>query len=133
VQVPDSIPRPEYAASGEPINEMRSRAQNSGELRLSVELVPVHVLPDLQTKVLFLKPDVDLYLGAVPIYTPKQIAGIRKACLLARQILDKAHAAVWPGVTTDEIDKVVSVGRTSLYGQATVHLTTARHWAASVE
>lgn len=71
-EVPESIPRPEYAANGEPINEMRSRAQNS-----------------------------------VPIYTPKQIAGIRKACLLARQILDKAHAAVRPGVTTDEIDKVV--------------------------
>lgn len=37
LQVPESIPRPEYAASGEPINEMRSRAQNSGEVQLSMK------------------------------------------------------------------------------------------------
>lgn len=33
---------------------------------------------------------------------------MRVACRLAREILDKAHAAVKPGVTTDEIDQVVS-------------------------
>ena len=44
---------------------------------------------------------------AVPIRNAKDIAGIRAACKLARQILDKAHAAVKPGVTTDEIDQVV--------------------------
>ena len=45
---------------------------------------------------------------AVPIRSPKEIAGMRVACRLAREILDKAHAAVKPGVTTDEIDQVVS-------------------------
>ena len=44
---------------------------------------------------------------AVPIRNAKDIAGMRAACKLARQILDKAHAAVKPGVTTDEIDQVV--------------------------
>lgn len=44
---------------------------------------------------------------AVPIRNAKDIAGMRAACKLARQILDKAHAAVKPGVTTDEIDHVV--------------------------
>lgn len=33
---------------------------------------------------------------------------MRVACRLAREILDKAHATVKPGVTTDEIDRVVS-------------------------
>lgn len=45
---------------------------------------------------------------AVPIRSAKEIAGMRVACRLARDILDKAHAAVKPGVTTDEIDRVVS-------------------------
>lgn len=42
----------------------------------------------------------------VPIRTPKQIAGHRAACALGRDILDAAHRAVRPGVTTDEIDRV---------------------------
>lgn len=45
----------------------------------------------------------------MPIYSAQQLAGIREACRLARHILDTAHAAVRPGVTTDEIDKVVRV------------------------
>lgn len=45
---------------------------------------------------------------AVPIRSAKEIAGMRVACRLAREILDKAHATVKPGVTTDEIDRVVS-------------------------
>ncbi|KAK9814651.1 hypothetical protein WJX72_009256 [[Myrmecia] bisecta] len=43
----------------------------------------------------------------VPVRTPKEIEGLRAACRLARQVLDKAHAAIAPGVTTDEIDRVV--------------------------
>ena len=46
---------------------------------------------------------------AVPIRNAKDIAGMRAACKLARQILDEAHAAVKPGVTTDEIDQVVII------------------------
>lgn len=52
---------------------------------------------------------VSLLMGdAVPTRSAKEIAGMRVACRLAREILDKAHAAVKPGVTTDEIDQVVS-------------------------
>ncbi|KAL3143379.1 Microtubule-associated protein 1A [Trebouxia sp. C0009 RCD-2024] len=43
----------------------------------------------------------------VPIRSAKEIAGMRVACRLAREVLDKAHAAVRPGVTTDEIDRIV--------------------------
>ena len=39
----------------------------------------------------------------------KQIEGIRRACRLGREILDKAHRMIKPGVTTDEIDKAVSL------------------------
>ena len=46
--------------------------------------------------------------AAVPVRTPEEIAGIREACRIGRLVLDKAHAAVRPGVTTDEIDRVVS-------------------------
>ena len=45
--------------------------------------------------------------SAAPIRTAKQIEGLRRACRVAREILDKAHAAIKPGITTDEIDKVV--------------------------
>lgn len=48
---------------------------------------------------------------AVPVYNSKQIEGIRRACVLGREVLDKAHAAVRPGVTTDEIDRVVGLVR----------------------
>jgi methionyl aminopeptidase len=42
------------------------------------------------------------------IHSERDIAGIREACLIGRQVLDAAHAAVRPGITTDEIDRIVS-------------------------
>jgi methionyl aminopeptidase len=42
-----------------------------------------------------------------PLLTPEQIGRMRTACVLGREILDAAHRAVRPGVTTDEIDRVV--------------------------
>ena len=45
-----------------------------------------------------------------PVRTAKQIAGHRAACALGRDILDAAHRAVRPGVTTDEIDRVRRAG-----------------------
>lgn len=43
----------------------------------------------------------------VPSRSPEEIAGIREACRIGRLVLDAAHAAIAPGVTTDEIDRVV--------------------------
>ncbi|KAF2436896.1 methionine aminopeptidase [Tothia fuscella] len=37
----------------------------------------------------------------------KEIAGMRKVCRLAREVLDLAAAAAKPGVTTDQIDEIV--------------------------
>jgi hypothetical protein len=44
----------------------------------------------------------------VAIRSADEIAGIRRACRVGREVLDAAAAAVRPGVTTDEIDRVVS-------------------------
>jgi methionyl aminopeptidase len=41
-----------------------------------------------------------------PVRNAKQIEGFTAACKLGRDILDAAHRAIRPGVTTDEIDRV---------------------------
>ena len=43
----------------------------------------------------------------VPQWSGRELNGIRKACLAGREILDVAAAAVRPGITTDEIDRIV--------------------------
>jgi methionyl aminopeptidase len=44
----------------------------------------------------------------VPVVSDEaDLAKLRKCCLIARQALDAGHAMVKPGVTTEEIDKVV--------------------------
>ena len=42
-----------------------------------------------------------------PVHTEKEIKKMRKANRLGREILDAAHRIIRPGVTTDEIDRVV--------------------------
>lgn len=71
-QIPEGIPKPDYAYDGTPHSELLSRQQQT-----------------------------------IPIRNAKAIAGMRQACKLAREIIDKAHAAVKPGVTTDELDQIV--------------------------
>ena len=43
----------------------------------------------------------------IKILNKEEIAGMRKVCRLAREVLDLAAAEVRPGVTTDHIDKIV--------------------------
>ena len=49
------------------------------------------------------------FVAAAAIRSEKELKALRQTCKLARDILDTAHAAVKPGITTDEIDRVVSV------------------------
>lgn len=42
-----------------------------------------------------------------PVYEGKQLEKIRAACKIGREALDAGHAIIKPGVTTEEIDKVV--------------------------
>lgn len=44
---------------------------------------------------------------AVKVRTEKDVKGIRTACAIGREVLDAAAAAIAPGVTTDEIDRIV--------------------------
>ena len=48
-----------------------------------------------------------IFLHAVPIRSKQQIEGIREACRIGRIVLDAAHAAIKPGVTTDDLDAIV--------------------------
>ena len=43
----------------------------------------------------------------IPVYTAEQIAGIRAACIIGREVLDIAGNAVAIGVTGDALDKIV--------------------------
>ena len=43
----------------------------------------------------------------IKVYTAEEIAGIRAACVIGREVLDQGGLAVKAGVTTDEIDRVV--------------------------
>jgi methionyl aminopeptidase len=43
----------------------------------------------------------------IPIHTEQEIQGIRRACLIAREVLDMACSQTRPGMTTLDIDKMV--------------------------
>jgi len=48
--------------------------------------------------------------NAIRIYGPEELdgeTGLRHACLMGREVLDVAGKALRPGVTTDEIDRIV--------------------------
>eukprot|EP00258_Populus_trichocarpa_P023984 XP_024440003.1 methionine aminopeptidase 1A [Populus trichocarpa] len=53
-----------------------------------------------------IEPSSDLQ-HVVEIKTPEQIERMRETCRIAREVLDAAARIIRPGVTTDEIDRVV--------------------------
>uniref|UniRef100_A0A0D3BQ15 C6H2-type domain-containing protein n=1 Tax=Brassica oleracea var. oleracea TaxID=109376 RepID=A0A0D3BQ15_BRAOL len=53
-----------------------------------------------------IEPNSDLQ-HVVEIKTPEQIQRMRETCKIAREVLDAAARVIRPGVTTDEIDRVV--------------------------
>lgn len=46
-------------------------------------------------------------MNKILIYKKDEIKKIRKACMMGREILDIAAAAIRPGITTDELDAIV--------------------------
>ena len=46
--------------------------------------------------------------NTIRIYTPDEIEGIRRACVIGREVLDIVGNAVAVGVTCDELDRIVS-------------------------
>lgn len=70
--------------------------------------VPEHIeKPDWYSNGLPISEQRNDRLNKIPIYTKDEIKKIRKACMLGREILDIAAAAIVPGTTTDEIDEIV--------------------------
>ncbi|OAY77920.1 Methionine aminopeptidase 1A [Ananas comosus] len=53
-----------------------------------------------------IEPNSDLQTR-VEIKTPEQIERMRETCRIAREVLDAAARVIQPGITTDEIDRVV--------------------------
>ena len=43
----------------------------------------------------------------IKVYNQEEIEGVRLVCKLAREVLDIAAAALKPGITGEEIDKIV--------------------------
>ncbi len=77
-QVPGEIPRPDYA------NEMQGISMSEQRDRANNK--------------------------AIRVYGPKELdseKGLRHACAMGREVLDIAGKALRPGVTTDEIDRIV--------------------------
>ncbi|EFN52273.1 hypothetical protein CHLNCDRAFT_54612 [Chlorella variabilis] len=96
----------------------QGRSLNMPDFKWTGELRPARIGPMRQIPDHIPKPD--YYLGgyptaemesrqqhAVKLRTERDVAGIREACAIGRRVLDAAAAAVAPGVTTDEIDRVV--------------------------
>lgn len=96
----------------------RSRSSTRPSFSYNGSLVPYRVSPDRKLPEHIPKPDYyetgeaeaerrSEARNTPPVHTEKQIKKMRKANLLGREILDAAHRAIKPGVTTDEIDRIV--------------------------
>lgn len=90
-----------------------SKFKYAGALHASYPLtpkrpVPEHIVkPDWAANGLPLSEQRNDRLNHIPTYNKAEIKKIRKACMLGREVLDIAAAAVRPGITTDELDAIV--------------------------
>lgn len=80
------------------------RPEKIGPTRRVPEGIP---LPDYARSSIPFSEQESRQQHSVPIRTEKEIAKARAACRIGREVLDEAARAVRPGVTTDEIDRVV--------------------------
>ncbi|GEM11708.1 methionyl aminopeptidase [Rhodotorula toruloides] len=85
-QVPDHIPRPDYANRSEDLESIPQRWSVDGDSPSEAS-----GRMERQGKVL----------------NAEEIEGMRKVCKLAREVLDIAAAAIRPGITTLELDAIV--------------------------
>lgn len=71
-------------------------------------LVPLHIdRPDWASTGRPVVEPSSPWQNSVEIKTSEQIERLRKACRVSREALDAAARAIRPGVTTDELDKIV--------------------------
>lgn len=85
----------------------------TGDLRPHYPLTPKRPVPESIEKPdwwangLPVSESVNDRLNKIIVYNKSDIKKIRKACMLGREVLDIAAAAIRPGITTDELDKIV--------------------------
>lgn len=85
----------------------------TGKLRATYPLTPRRYVPediprpDWAANGLPISEQRNDRLNRIPTYGKDAIKKIRKACILGREVLDLAAAAVRPGITTDELDEIV--------------------------
>ncbi|KAL5230223.1 hypothetical protein ABZP36_028999 [Zizania latifolia] len=92
-----------YLGFGEFVAAMQSGMEKGGsEMSLACSMWQAHVPSEIPK----IKPDSDL-LKRVEIKTREQIERMRETCGVAREVLDAAARVIKPGITTDEIDRVV--------------------------
>lgn len=80
------------------------RPEKIGPTRKVPEGIP---LPDYATSSIPFSERESKQQHSVPVRSEKEIARARAACRIGREVLDEAARAIRPGVTTDEIDRVV--------------------------
>ncbi|KAL5231733.1 hypothetical protein ABZP36_030509 [Zizania latifolia] len=92
-----------YLGFGEFVAAMQSGMEKGGsETSLACSMWQAHVPSEIPK----IEPDSDL-LKRVEIKTREQIERMRETCGVAREVLDAAARVIKPGITTDEIDRVV--------------------------
>lgn len=99
--VPASIPRPDYASTGWPAEEMESRLQNSVHIHSEVEVEGIRAACRL-ARHWFINP---LNGHSLPSPLTQRLRPPSR-CTQGRAVLDACVAAVRPGVTTDELDRI---------------------------
>ena len=96
----------------------KTRVSERPKFGYNGSLVPYRVSPDRPVPDHIVKPDyyttgqaeaerASEARNTPPVLTKKGIEKMRRACKLGRETLDEAHRHIKPGVTTDEIDRIV--------------------------
>ncbi|KAK4706060.1 methionyl aminopeptidase, partial [Phenoliferia sp. Uapishka_3] len=102
-EVPESIPKPDYAINGELLLSIPDRWSGvwGGNIWGKAEEVGRVVVGGLNE---VRKERANPKFGRV--HTKEEIASMRVVCKLAREVLDITAAAIRPGVTTLELDEI---------------------------
>lgn len=107
--VPDHIPRPDYAdhPKGLPLSEIEDKRTNT-TIKVWRRLSRTCTIAFINNTHNRTRDRNVCSLNIRQVYSPEEIAGIRKACRIGREVLDLAGAAVKVGVTCDELDRCVN-------------------------
>ncbi|GAA5900648.1 uncharacterized protein JCM6883_002911 [Sporobolomyces salmoneus] len=102
-EIPEHIPKPDYATEGELIDSIPSKWSGvfGGNVLGKAEEVGRVISYGLRDVIANRRERIGKVLNA------EEIEGMRKVCRLAREVLDIAAAAIRPGITTLEIDQIV--------------------------